>query len=246
MRTSRAAIPSPETEAVNGTGRSAEMGLVGAVRVRRALGVVGLVMAVGVAATGCGEEEKAPEYVGAEEVCHGAFEGRLAKTVESVMGTSSFDWTSPKELDHVVDALKAGYESGHSWAGGGTLCKLTPKGGGRADRAGIAFSMYAPQDVGDLRLPAGGRLYTLGKQSEATPESASLYFECVSPQFKGSKARPMRILGQLGRPKDRGQKASDPRKVSLTILHAVSLFLAKELECENDGGLPEKPVLTPR
>ncbi|MFE7308325.1 hypothetical protein ACFU8A_27855 [Streptomyces sp. NPDC057546] len=205
-----------------------------------------MVMAVGAAATGCGEEKEAPEYVGTEEVCHGVFRGRLAKTVESVMGASSFAWTSPKELDRVVDALKAGYESGNSWARGDTLCQLTPEGGGRADRAGIAFSLYAPQDVGDLRLPAGGRLYTMGKQSEATPESAALYFECVSSQFKGSKVRPMRILGQLGRPKDRGQKASDPRQVNLTILHAASLFLAKELQCENNGGLPEKPVLTPR
>ncbi|MGW2110804.1 hypothetical protein [Streptomyces sp. NPDC001948] len=222
------------------------MRLVGAVRVRRALGVVGLVMAVGVAATGCGEEKEAPEYVGTEEVCNGVFKGRLAKTVESAMGASSFDWTSPERLDHVVDALKTGYESGNRWAGGDTLCRLTPKGGGRADRAGIVFYTYAPQDVVDPDVPAGGRLYTLGKRAEATPESAALYFECVSSQLKGSKSRPMRILGRLGRPKDRGQKTSDPRKVSLTLLHAVSLFLAKELECENDGGLPEKPVLTPR
>lgn len=62
--------------------------------------------------------EEAPEYVGTEEVCHGVFKGRLAKTVESVMGASSFAWTSPKELDRVVDALKAGYESGNSWARG--------------------------------------------------------------------------------------------------------------------------------
>ncbi|MFF4080825.1 hypothetical protein ACFYZN_15685 [Streptomyces sp. NPDC001777] len=234
------------TEPVNGAGRGAETRTVGAVRVRRALGVVGLVMALGAAATGCGEAEETPEYVGTEEACHGVFKGRLAKTVESAMGASSFHWTDPKRLDQVVDALKTGYESGHRWARGDTLCRLTPEGGGRKDRAGITFYMYAPQDVGDFRLPEGGRLYAMGKQAEATPESAALYFECVSPQFKGSKARPMRIQGSLGRPEDRGQRASDPREVSLTMLHAASLFLAKKLQCENNGGLPEKPVLTPK
>ncbi|MEV6165984.1 hypothetical protein AB0L71_29545 [Streptomyces sp. NPDC052052] len=208
--------------------------------------MIGLVMAVGVGAVGCGGDEKTPDYVGAEEVCDGLFEGPLAKTIESVTGATSFAWTNPDRMDRVVDALEAGYESGHRWSGGGTLCTLSPEGGVRADRAGIAFSMYAPQDVGDLRVPTDGRLYTMGKQSEATPTSAALYFECVSTRFKGSKERPMRILGNFGRPKDRGQNASDPREVNLTVVHAASLALAKELGCENNGGLPKTPVLTPK
>ncbi|MET7859997.1 hypothetical protein ABZS81_22820 [Streptomyces sp. NPDC005318] len=215
-------------------------------QLRRAWCITGLAMVVGVGATGCGGEEKTPDYVSAEEVCDGLFKGTLAKTIESVTGATSFAWTNPDGMDRVVDALKAGYESGHRWAGGDTLCRLSPEGGGRTSRAGIAFSMYAPQDVGDLRLPAGGRLYTMGKQSEATPMSASLYFECVSPQFKGSKERPMRILGNFGRPKDREQSLPDSREVNLTVVHAASLAVAQKLQCENNGGLPEKPVLKPR
>ncbi|MGW0957852.1 hypothetical protein ACWD4K_02120 [Streptomyces gelaticus] len=222
------------------------MKVVEAVRVRRMLCTFGLLMAVGAAAAGCGEEKKTPEYVGAGEVCDGLFKGSLAKTIESVTGATSFAWTNPNAMDRVADALEAGYESGHRWAQGDTLCRIVPEGVGREGRAGIAFSMYAPQDVGDLRLPAGGELYTMGKQSEATPTSAALYFECVSSRFEGSKDRPMRILGNFGRPKGHEQNLSDSRELNLTVLHAASLAVAKKLQCEKNGGLPDRPVLEPR
>ncbi|MBM7438807.1 hypothetical protein JOC24_002215 [Streptomyces sp. HB132] len=32
----------------------------------------------------------------------------------------------------------------------------------------------------------------------------------------------------------------------MQILHAMTLKLVKELDCENNGGLPEIPVLTPK
>ncbi|MFF2894910.1 hypothetical protein [Streptomyces sp. NPDC057966] len=230
----------------NGEGEVPKVRRTGTGRLRRAWCISGSVMAMGLGAVGCGGEEETPDYVGSEEVCDGLFKGSLAKTIESVTGATSFAWTNPNRMDRVVDALKTGYESGHSWARGDTLCRLTPEGGGRTDRAGIAFYMHAPQDVGDLRLPVGGRLYTMGKQSEATPLSAALYFECVSPRFKGSKERPMRILGNFGRPKSRGQDVSNPREVNLTVVHAASLAVAKKLECENNGGLPDNPVLNPR
>ncbi|MFD7527572.1 hypothetical protein ACFV8E_08130 [Streptomyces sp. NPDC059849] len=56
----------------------------------------------------------------------------------------------------------------------------------------------------------------------------------------------MRILGNFGRPKSRGQDVSNPREVNLTVVHAASLAVAKKLECENNGGLPDNPVLNPR
>ncbi|HEX5566129.1 MAG TPA: hypothetical protein VFY14_04185 [Streptomyces sp.] len=39
-----------------------------------------------------------------------------------------------------------------------------------------------------------------------------------------------------------GQEASD---ANLTVLHSAALALAKEMRCEDNGGLPDEPVLKP-
>ncbi|MFE7353605.1 hypothetical protein ACFU8Q_10435 [Streptomyces sp. NPDC057543] len=218
----------------------------GAGQLRRAWCITGLVMAVGASATGCGEEKEPPRYVGAAEVCDGLFKGPLAKTIESVTGATSFSWTSPKNMDRVVEGLKAGYESGHRWAVGGELCVLYPKRGAPADKSRINFDMYAPEDLEVSGDPGRGRYYTMGKLSYAVPRGSSLYFECVSPQLEGSKERPLRVNGHFYHPEATAQNTPEHLAANLTIMHAASLAVAKKLQCENNGGLPEKPVLKPR
>lgn len=224
------------------------MKITGCVRARRLLAAAGLALALGAGGVACGADEKVEEdpFVGAAEVCNGLFAGPLAKKVESVTGNTVFYNQGAKGLDNVVDALKRGYASGRSWAGGATLCRLEPKGGGLRERGGLKFSMYAPQDVGDLRMPAGDELYTMGLQSEVGLGSASLYVECVSPQLKGSAQTPLRILGGFGRGKSDTPDTREFRDANLEILHAASLAVVKELDCENNADLPEKPVLEPR
>ncbi|WP_143203537.1 hypothetical protein [Streptomyces sp. CB01580] len=111
--------------------------------------------------------------------------------------------------------------------------------------AKINFDMYPPQDVND-KYVSGRHYYTMGKRSEAAPAGASLYFECVSPQFKGSKEHPMRIYGNFTHGKATAQNTLEHFAENMTIIHAASLAVAKKLQCENNGGLPEKAVLTPR
>ncbi|MEU9317526.1 hypothetical protein [Streptomyces sp. NPDC048295] len=202
-------------------------------------------MAVGAGAVGCGGEEKTPDYVGAEEVCDALFQGPLAKKVESVTGATSFAWTGTKGYDRVVEGLKTGYTSGHRWAAGGELCTLSPKRGALADKSRISFDMYAPQDLNDP-YAKDGHYYTLGKRSQAAPRGASLYFECVSPQIEGSKERPLRVSGRFYHPKATARSTPEHFDANMEIMHAASLAVAKKLQCENDGGLPEKADLTPR
>ncbi|MEU0158127.1 hypothetical protein ABZ154_04595 [Streptomyces sp. NPDC006261] len=189
---------------------------------------------------------KEDPFVGAAEVCNGLFAGPLAKKVESVTGDTVFSRSGSRKMEGVVDALKRGHESGRSWATGAELCRLSPKGGGTRDRGALSFSMYAPQDVGDRRLPEGWQLYTMGKQSEVGPGGASLYFECVSPQLKGSENTPLRIRGGFGRGRSDAPDTRELRDANLEILHAASLAVAKELDCKGNAGLPEKPDLRPR
>ncbi len=86
----------------------------------------------------------------------------------------------------------------------------------------------------------------MGKQSEVGRSGASLYFECVTPQLEGSEKRPLRILGSFGRGESDAPDTREYRNLNMTILHAVSLKLVRELDCANNGGLPKSPVLTPK
>ncbi|MET7503110.1 hypothetical protein [Streptomyces microflavus] len=210
---------------------------------------VGPVLAMGACGAACGsdgDDEAEDPFVGAAEVCNGLFAGPLAKKVESVTGDTVFRRSGPERMGGVVDALKRGHKSGRSWVTGAELCRLSPKGGGTRDRGALSFSMYAPQDVGDRRLPEGWQLYAMGKQSEVGPGGASLYFECVSPQLKGSEATPLRIRGGFGRGRSDASDTRELRDANLKVLHAASLAVAKELDCKGNVGLPEKPDLRPR
>ncbi|MFD6281602.1 hypothetical protein ACFWFI_39495 [Streptomyces sp. NPDC060209] len=214
---------------------------------RRLLTAVGVVLVLGAGGVACGAgEEEHAQFVGADEVCGGLFAGPTAAMLEKVTGEKVFNWANGNGMEKVVDALKEGYESGRSWAGGAHLCEADPKGGGLGDEAGISFSMYAPQDAEDERLPTGGELYTMGVQSSVGRGGASLYFECVSPQLEGSDKTPLRIQGGFGRGKSDAPDTREYRNMNMTILHTMALKLVKELDCQNNGGLPKTPVLTPK
>ncbi|MFC4191266.1 MULTISPECIES: hypothetical protein [Streptomyces] len=216
-------------------------------RMRRLLTAAGTALALGVGGVACtsGEEEH-EQFVGAGEVCGGLFSGPSAEMVEKVTGHKVFFWRSGNGMQEVVAALKDGYASGRSWAPGANLCRLSPKGAKQTDRGGITYSMYAPQDVEDEGLPAGAELYTMGVQSSVNRGGALLYFECVSPQLKDSDKAPLRIQGGFGRGESDAPDTREYRDMNMRILHAATLKLVKELDCEDNGGLPKVPVLTPK
>lgn len=223
------------------------MKVMGSVWARR-LAAVGLVLTMGAGGVACGSDEQVKEeepFVRAAEVCVGLFAGSLAKKVESVTGDTVFYRSGTKALENVVKALKRGHESGRSWAAGAELCRLSPKGGGLRNRGGIKFYMYAPQDVKDSRISAGTELYKMGKKAEVRRGGATLFVECVSPQLEGSREDPLRILGTFGRGENDAPDTREFREANLEILHAGALSVVKELDCENNGGLPQKPVMEP-
>ncbi|MCX4847710.1 hypothetical protein [Streptomyces sp. NBC_00893] len=214
---------------------------------RRWLTAAGLVMVLGAGSVACASEKKEEKtFVGAAEVCGDVFAGPLAEMVEKTTGDKLFFAKSPKGMERVVAALKEGYESGRPWAAGDVLCLLRPKGAKQTDKGGAFFAMYAPQDVEDEGLPAGHELYTMGVQSSVGRGNATIYFECVTPQLKGSDKTPLRIHGSFARGESDAPDTREYRNLNMTILHAVSLKLVKELGCENNGGLPKAPVLTPK
>ncbi|MEU9359900.1 hypothetical protein AB0D35_17565 [Streptomyces sp. NPDC048301] len=220
-------------------------------RAGRLVAVVGLVMVAGGGLAACGSDTGADKgaeeaFVGADKVCGGLFGASLAKKVEAVTADSEFFYRSDEGLKAVADALTDGYESGRSWATGAALCELNPKGGGAGDGAAVKFSMYAPQDVKDLRTDPGTVSYTMGERSEARATGASLYLECVSPRLEGSETEPLRVYGSFTVGESDAPDTPETRDANLEILHAGAISVVKELECEKDAGLPATPDLTPK
>ncbi|MFJ8753380.1 hypothetical protein ACIREO_29215 [Streptomyces sp. NPDC102441] len=68
----------------------------------------------------------------------------------------------------------------------------------------------------------------------------------MSPQLEGSDRTPLRIQGGFGRGKSGAPDTREYRNMNMAILHTMALKLVKELDCENNGGLPKTSVLTPK
>ncbi|MFE7126058.1 hypothetical protein [Streptomyces sp. NPDC057617] len=203
------------------------------------------VLALGLGASACGgDESEEPLYVSAGELCNSIFSGDAAAAVETTVGDTTFFSTGDVAPDRVVEKLKEFYADGQYVYGAREFCVINGKkrDAGRID---ISFALYKPDDL-EGGHAADQRFYELGKLAVAGAKKSSLYFECVSPQLDGSDKDPARILGSLSFKDRKVPETQALREANLTVLHAASFALAKKLECENNGGLPEKVVLKPK
>ncbi|WP_141698523.1 hypothetical protein [Streptomyces lushanensis] len=204
-----------------------------------------LAFGLGVSACGSGESEE-PSFVGAGKLCGSVFSGDARAAVESAIGDTSFFATGDDKLGEVATGVKDLYADGQdAYTSAGELCVINgeKRGSGRMD---ISFGLYKPEDVLDDRHSADQRLYALGEQAVAGIKNSSLRFECVSPQLDGSDKDPARIVGLMSFRDPKAPETQALREDNLTVLHAASFALAKNLECENNGGLPQKAVLRPK
>lgn len=159
------------------------------------------------------------------------------------MGTKNFSDAGRGRLADVVGQLQSDYAERLRWSRGKEICEISPDNG--ASSISVTFSLYAPDDLPDDGHSSSLHAYPVGKGALSGAEDAELYFECTSPELKGSLERPARILGHLSywkAPED----TRATHDANLTVLHSISLAVAKELKCENDADLPSEPKLTPK
>ncbi|WP_157877337.1 hypothetical protein [Streptomyces odonnellii] len=203
-----------------------------------------LVLGLGVSACGGGESEE-PRFTGAGKLCGSVFSDDAMTAVETAIGDTTF-WRDNGALDSVVAKLKDLYTDGQDvYTSAGAFCDI--KGQGRdSGRMNISFGLYKPDDVVDRGHASDQRSYELGKRAVAGAKNSSLYFECVSPQLDGSDKDPARIQGSMHFTDLNGPETQNLRENNLTVLHAASFAVARKLECENNGGLPQKVVLQPK
>ncbi|MFD9567297.1 hypothetical protein [Streptomyces sp. NPDC059994] len=139
--------------------------------------------------------------------------------------------------------MKSDYRKRVNWSRSSSTICVAAREGGQAIR--MNFDVYAPWDVTDEHHPLGVQAYRVGKKAWAGVTRSDVYFECVSPELEGSPARPLRVHAAIRMSKARTPDSREYREAYLTVLHSASLKLAKEMECENSGGLPDPLVLQP-
>ncbi|MEU2430513.1 hypothetical protein ABZ611_13575 [Streptomyces sp. NPDC007861] len=159
------------------------------------------------------------------------------------MGTKKFSDAGRSGLTDVVKQLQSDHAERLRWSQGKKICEISPGNG--ASTIKVTFSLYASDDLPGDGHSASLHAYSMGKGALSGAEDAELYFECTSPELKGSAERPARILGHLSywkAPED----TRATHDANLTVLHSISLAVAKELKCENNADLPSEPKLTPK
>ncbi|MER5311254.1 hypothetical protein ABT034_26080 [Streptomyces sp. NPDC002773] len=202
-------------------------------------------LALGLLLSACGSGEEEPPQ--AAQQCDETLSPTAVGSLESVLGTKEFHskGTGLERTANVLveDQARVGRPPGHP-----DMCEVIADTGPRF-RVKIDFRVYENADRFDdgTKWTAAGRyLYGMGREASANNRTADLFVGCSSSRLKGSEEEPAPIAGSLrfDKPIKGTYPANTPatREAYLTVLHSVTLAVVKELGCENNAGLPEKPV----
>ncbi|MFI1221725.1 MULTISPECIES: hypothetical protein [unclassified Streptomyces] len=213
-------------------------------------GLGGAVIAVFLAAgaVGCaGGNDEAPkeggEFVAGTLLCGGeAVSTEAAESLKVITGSSRFE--APAEGSTVARAARSLSEAFASPAADdGDICQVFAINAAQSDRLEVTWELASGPPEGEPApkftvLPMGVRTLT-------APDSAVVQFACRSAKLPGSTPAQVKIGVERWSPTE---PEGDPEKLKdayATVAHSVSLAMAKELGCENDGGLEARPSLDP-
>ncbi|MFD3979853.1 hypothetical protein [Streptomyces griseus] len=210
-----------------------------------AITVVGS-MALG--AAGCaGGDDDAPkeggEFVAGTLLCGGvAVSTEAGKALEVITGSSRFEESD--ETSTVVHAAKELSEKFTSSAtGDGDICTVFAEDAKQSDRLEVTWELTGGPPEGE---PASKfRVLRMGERALAAPDAGVVQFACRNEKLLGSQPAHVDIGVERWSP---GEPEGDPEKLTdayATVAHSVSLAMAKELGCENNGGLEARPSLDP-
>ncbi|MFB8143651.1 hypothetical protein [Streptomyces parvus] len=212
-------------------------------------GLLGAVIAVSLAAgaVGCADGESAdaaPDYsTGPTELCGGnAVSAEAGKALKVITGASRFEGSGPGgTVAFAAKWLSEGYDS--PAADDGDICRIYAQNSAAGDRLEATWELVWGPLKGE---PAAKfRVLPMGERALAAPDAGSIQFACRSEKLPGSTPAHIDIGVERWSPKD---PEGDPERLTdayATVVHSFALAMAKELRCENDGGLEPRPVLAP-
>ncbi|MEV7655237.1 hypothetical protein AB0O39_13800 [Streptomyces anulatus] len=200
-----------------------------------ALGVVGC--------SGGGGAKENDKAVGAAQLCGGtALSADAAEGVEVITGSSRFD--APDEGSTVARAASSLSEAFTSPAADdGDICMVFAVGAAQRDRLEVTWELVDGPPEGE---PASKfTVLPMGERALAAPDAGVVQFACRNEKLLGSQPAHIDVGVERWSPEE---PEGDPEKLKdayATVAHSVSLAMARELGCENNGGLKDRPSLDP-
>ncbi|MDJ1643286.1 hypothetical protein [Streptomyces pakalii] len=211
--------------------------------------IVGAVIAVSLAAgaVGCTDGERADAAhdwpTGPTELCGGnAISVEAGKALKVITGASRFEGSGPDgTVAFAAQWLSEGYDS--PAPNDGDICDIRAKNSAAGDRLEATWELTWGPPKGE---PASKfRVLPMGERALAAADVGSIQFACRSEKLPGSTPAHIDIGVERWSPK---APEGDPEQLTdayATVAHSFALAMAKELRCENDGGLKPRPVLDP-
>ncbi|MFJ6851310.1 hypothetical protein ACIQM3_12335 [Streptomyces sp. NPDC091271] len=195
--------------------------------------------------TGCGggDDEAAKDTdtaVAGTQLCGGgAVSADAADALKVITGSSRFEASGAKStVANAAGELSEGFTS--STTGDGDVCRI-----------------YAPDDELRITWQLSGSSATddpaskftvlkMGERALTATDGAYLRFACRSGKLPGSEPAHIDIgVERGGMPTEPEGDPDALKDAYATVAHSFSLAMAKELGCENDGGLEAMPSLDP-
>jgi hypothetical protein len=214
--------------------------------VRGALAACVLALAV----TGCGSGDggsaaPTPGFVArAEQLCGGSAVSKdAAEALRVITGSGRFE-PSDKQTTvaaAVVDLLAADAPQGRA---SGDICRIYPPDDSDVGELRVRWEMWDTAPEG--RAASKFTPFPMGEQAGGAVNEGYVSFACrgasaptpTSEHFTASVENQARSYEPKGDPKQL-------KRAYATVAHSFARALAKELGCDDDGGLKRRPALDP-
>ncbi|MEV8399143.1 hypothetical protein [Streptomyces niveus] len=196
-------------------------------------------------AGGCGESDDGKavdDYVTADKLCGGgAVTKDGAKALELITGDTRF--AASGKYSTVADAAeKLTREAVPAASGRGDICRLYPEAPVDELRVRWFLSNMPPKGSSASEFST----LSMGEKAGAAHDTAFVTFPCSHKEHP--LARPDYIsvwIEATGRPTEPEGDVRSQKNAYATLAHSFALAMARELGCEDNGGLKAKPSLIP-
>jgi hypothetical protein len=199
-------------------------------------------------ATGCGGdggEEAADKAVAGTQLCGGdAVSAQASKALKVITGSSRFGTTGEKStVAQAATDLVAAFPA--PTGGRDDVCRIYPDDGTSDFAIRVTWGLDDGNSTG-TPAPDFTEL-KMGERTLAAANRASVLFACRSDKFPNRMNEALVDIGveRWGMPTEPEGNVEALKDAYATVAHSFSLAMAKELGCEKNGGLPERPVLDP-
>ncbi|MFF9685997.1 hypothetical protein [Streptomyces sp. NPDC014623] len=218
---------------------------------RRAIVGLAAVVSLVAGAVGCGEDEKSraeeawEQSVPPERLCGGAaVSARAGKALEAITGSSRFEGSGrTSTVAEAAQDLSDQFTS--SFTGHGDVCRIfTPVG--VPDVVPLEITWHLSGSASTDGPASKFTVLKMGERALTATDSSFLRFACRSGKLSGTEPAHIEIsVERGGMPTEPDGDLDALKDAYATVAHSFSLAMAKELGCEDEGGLEAQPSLDP-